>query len=59
MLASTTSAASRSISSVAASRGDRGIAMRPVRAHSRTPKGAMSFRKASILVGFADLFNIY
>ena len=58
-LASTTSLASRSISSLAAWRGDRGIAMRPVRAHSRMPKGAMSFKKASILAGFADLLNTY
>ena len=59
MLASTTSPASRSTSSLAAWRGDRGIAMRPVRAHSRIPKGAMSFKKASILAGFADLSNTY
>ena len=58
-LASTTSLASRSISSLAAWRGDRGIAMRPVRAHSKMPKGAMSFKKASILAGFADLLNTY
>ena len=57
VLASTKSPASRSISSLAAWRGDRGIAMRPVRAHSRIPKGAMSFKKASILAGFADLLN--
>ncbi len=58
-LASTKSPASRSISSLAAWRGDRGRAMRPVRADSRMPKGAMSFRKASILMGFADLLNTY
>lgn len=29
--------------------------MRPVRADSRMPKGAISFRKESILDGFADL----
>ena len=58
-LASTTSLASRSMSSLTAWRGDRGIAMRPVRAHSRMPKGAMSFKKASILAGFADLLNTY
>ena len=57
MLASTKSPASRSISSLAAWRGDRGIAIRPVRAHSRMPKGAMSFKKASILAGFADLLK--
>lgn len=30
--------------------------MRPVRADSRMPNGAMSFMKESILVGFADLY---
>jgi hypothetical protein len=42
-------------SSLGPYRGERGRAMRPVRADSRIPKGAMSFMKESIRVGFAEL----
>lgn len=55
MLASTRSLASFSISSLAPYSGERGRAMRPVRADSRMPNGEMSFMNESILVGFADL----
>ena len=55
VLASTTSPASFSSSSAPPSRGDRGKAIRPVRADSKMPKGDMSFRKASIRGGFAEL----
>jgi len=57
-LASTTSPASFSISSLAPWRGDRGMAIRPVRADSMTPNGEMSFMKESILEGFADLRKV-
>lgn len=55
MLASTTSSACFSVMSSGPCNCDLGIAIRPVRLDSRTPKGAMSFKNASILVGFADL----
>lgn len=55
MLASTTSAASFSMSSLASKRGDLGRAMRPVRVDSRIPKGEMSFMKESIRLGLAEL----
>lgn len=58
MLASTTSAASFSISSLGSKRGDRGRAIRPVRVDSRTPKGPMSFMKESIREGLAELYHI-
>jgi hypothetical protein len=54
-LASTKSSASFSISSFAACKGDRGSAIRPVRADSRMPKGEISFMKALIREGFAEL----
>lgn len=54
-LASTTSPASFSSSSTPPSKGDRGKAIRPVRADSKMPKGEMSFIKASIRGGFAEL----
>jgi hypothetical protein len=57
VLASTMSSASLSISwSLGPYRGERGKAIRPVRADSRIPKGAISFMKESILVGFAELY---
>lgn len=55
MLASTTSAASFSISSLCSPKGERGRAIRPVRVDSRIPKGPISFRKESILEGLAEL----
>lgn len=55
MLASTTSAASFSTSSLGSVRGERGRAMRPVLVDSRTPKGAIIFMKESIRFGFAEL----
>ncbi len=55
VLASTTSPASFSSSSAPPSKGDRGKAIRPVRADSKMPKGDMSFMKASIRGGFAEL----
>lgn len=58
-LASTKSPASFSISSVAACSGVRGRAMRPVRADSRIPKGDISFMKAFIRGGFAELYRSY
>lgn len=58
MLASTTSAASFSISSLGSKRGDRGRAIRPVRVDSRTPKGPISFMKESIREGLAELYHI-
>lgn len=55
MLASTTSAASFSISSLGSPRGERGRAMRPVRVDSRIPKGPINLRKESIREGLAEL----
>lgn len=55
MLASTTSLASFSTSSLAPYNGDLGIAISPVREDSKIPKGVMSFMNESILVGLADL----
>jgi len=55
VLASTTSSALRSISSFGLYSGDLGKAIRPVLVDSRIPKGAISFMKESILLGFADL----
>ena len=43
------------MSSVAPSNGVRGKAIKPVRADSKMPKGEMSFMKASIRGGFAEL----
>jgi hypothetical protein len=57
VLASTKSPASRSRSSLGPYKGDLGNAIRPVLADSRIPKGAMSFMKESILVGFAELVS--
>lgn len=57
MLASTTSAASFSTSSVGSLRGVRGRAIKPVRVDSRIPNGAISLRKESIRDGLADLFD--
>jgi hypothetical protein len=58
VLTSKISSASLSVScSLGPYSGDRGSAIRPVRADSRIPKGAMSFMKESILVGFAELGN--
>lgn len=54
-LVSTTSSASFTCSSFGPYRGERGKAIRPVRADSRIPNGAMSFMKESILVGLAEL----
>lgn len=54
-LASTSSSASFRISSLAPYNGDLGRAMRPVRPDSRIPNGDISFMKASIRVGLADL----
>lgn len=39
-------------------RGDRGSAIKPVRADSRMPKGPMSLRKELIRDGFADLKGV-
>jgi hypothetical protein len=57
VLASTISSASfnRVSCSLGPYSGDLGSAMRPVRADSRIPNGAMSFMNESILVGLADL----
>lgn len=55
MLASTTSAASFSTSSLGSERGERGKAIRPVLVDSRIPKGAISLRKESIREGLAEL----
>lgn len=55
MLASTRSPASLSSSSFGPYNGDLGNAIKPVLVDSRIPKGAMSFTKESIRVGFADL----
>ena len=55
MPASTKSAASISASWVGPYSGDLGRAVKPVLADSKTPNGAMSFMKESILDGFADL----
>lgn len=57
MLASTTSSASFTPSSAGPERGDRGRAIRPVRADSRIPKGATSLRYESIREGFAELYQ--
>jgi len=54
-LASTKSSASFSVSSLVACSGDRGKAIRPVRADSRIPKGDMSLMNASIREGLAEL----
>ena len=54
-LASTSSSASFSISSLAPCRGDLGRAISPVLVDSRMPKGEISFMNESILVGFAEL----
>ena len=56
-LASTTSSASFMISSSGPCSGDLGNAINPVRADSNMPNGDMSFMKASILVGFAELYR--
>ncbi len=56
MLASTISSASLIIScSLGPRSGERGKAIRPVRADSRIPKGAMSFMNESTREGFAEL----
>jgi hypothetical protein len=56
VLASTISSASlTSFSSSAPKSGERGRAIRPVRADSRMPNGATSFMKESMREGFAEL----
>lgn len=55
MLASTTSAASFSSSSLGSPSGERGRAINPVRVDSRIPKGPISLRKESIRDGLAEL----
>lgn len=55
MLASTMSSASFAASSIGPERGDRGKAIKPVRADSRIPKGATSLRYESIREGLAEL----
>ena len=56
MLASTISSASFINSwSLGPKSGERGRAIRPVRADSRMPKGETSFMNESIRVGFAEL----
>lgn len=57
MLASTTSAASFSTSSMTSVSGERVKAIRPVRVDSRIPKGPISLRKESIRLGLADLLG--
>jgi hypothetical protein len=58
VLASTTSAASFSTSSVTSVSGERVKAIKPVLVDSRIPKGPMSLRKESIRDGLADLFQL-
>lgn len=59
MLASTISSASLTMScSLGPYKGERGRAIRPVRADSRIPKGAISFMKESIREGFAELLAL-
>lgn len=45
-------------SSLIPCRGERGSAIRPVRADSRIPKGAISFKNESILDCLAELENV-
>lgn len=56
-LASTISSASITLfpCSFCPSNGDLGSAIRPLRADSKIPNGAISFMKESILMGFAEL----
>lgn len=58
MLASTTSAASFSTSSVTSVSGERVKAIKPVLVDSKIPKGPMSLRNESIRDGLADLFSL-
>ena len=58
MLASTTSAASFSTSSVTSVSGERVKAINPVLVDSRIPKGPTSLRKESMRDGLADLFSL-
>lgn len=55
MLASTTSEASFSTSSLGSTRGERGRAIKPVRVDSRIPKGPTNFMNESIRDGLAEL----
>ena len=59
MLASTISSASftKLSCSLGPYSGDRGRAIRPVRADSRIPNGAINFMNESILVGLAELYD--
>lgn len=58
MLASTSSPASLSVSSLGPYSGERGRAIRPVRVDSKIPKGLISFMNESILLGFAELLSV-
>ena len=57
-MSTTSSASFICASALGFSKGDRGSAMRPVRADSKIPNGAISFRNESILEGFAELAKV-